>query len=341
VKKLVFQISIVRRGKGMLRSAVDAAAYILGKEWKSEYDGKTYNHAKKAGEVVYTTTLAPQNLPAFVHEPYTLTHAIEWAERHKNAQLMRSIYFSLPPELSREQHIELVNEYVQRVFVAKGMIAIVAIHDNGTGNPNAHVLLTLRRMLPDGTFLPKSKDIPFVDEQGEIIRRSNGKMKTRKVNLTDWNYIGNGELWRRAWAAVTNKHYQLAGLSLQIDHRSPKRQGLSQLSPVYMSPADHQAERRGERTDAGNLNRWIENENKKRANWEARKEAIDKLVENYFQKVKGLSRRQQYRSPQTRATQKFWSDLHALENQFASGNGAAAQDTQQETPPRDTNMEKA
>jgi hypothetical protein len=114
MKKLVFQMSIVRRGKGELRSAVDAAAYVMGKEWKSAYDGNTYTHAKKASEVVYTTTLAPQNLPPFVLEPYTLVHAIEWAERHKNAQLMRSIYFSLPPELSRAQHIELVNEYVQR-----------------------------------------------------------------------------------------------------------------------------------------------------------------------------------------------------------------------------------
>jgi hypothetical protein len=63
--------------------------------------------------------------------------------------------------------------------------------------------------------------------------------------------------------------------------------------------------------------------------------------------MQGLSRRKQYRSPQTRATQQFWSDLHALENQFASGTGAAttppssAQDAQQAKHPKDTNREKA
>jgi ATP-dependent exoDNAse (exonuclease V) alpha subunit len=219
------------------------------------------------------------------------------------------------PELSLEQHIALLSEYVNEVFVKAGMVALVAIHQKD-GNAHAHLLLNLRQVLPDGSFLPKAKGIPFVDEQGELIRGKNGKWKMRKVCFHDWNNQGNGEKWRKLWAYITNKHYKLAGVDIEIDHRSPKRQGLTQLSPVYMTQADHEREQCGEHTEVGALNRWIKAENQRRQHDEQRKRKIDRLLENYLTKVKGLSRREQYKSPQTRATQQFWTDLRAIEAQF-------------------------
>ncbi|HJW28313.1 MAG TPA: MobA/MobL family protein, partial [Saprospiraceae bacterium] len=313
MKTPIYHIGLIRRSKGTICSAVDAMAYILGKNWKSAYDGQSYDHENKAGEVVYSRVLAPTDTPEFAFQPFVLAHAIEWCESMKNAQLMRHIYFSLPPELSRELQVALLNEYAQ-TFVDKGMVAIVALHDAGLGNPNGHLLLTMRPLLPDGTFAPKSKNEPLVDGQGQKIKGKDGRCKRKKIPTTDWDYMGNGELWRRTWADITNTYYKMAGLDLAIDYRSLKRQGIIRIPTVYLNPTDHQAERRGERTEIGDLNRWIHAENERREKEELRQEAINQLLEAFKEKYNGLAKRKQYLSPQTRATQQFWQDLHAIES---------------------------
>jgi hypothetical protein len=328
-KPLVFHVGIIGRGKGTRKSAVDAGAYVLGEKWKSVFDKKTYDYSGKAGEVVYQALLAPPHIPDYVSSsPYTLVHAVEFSEHKKNAQLLRHIYFALPPELTREQQIALLTEYVNETFVKSGMIALIALHhatdESGKSNPNAHILLTMRQMLKDGSFLPKSKNIHHLDEKGERIRKTDGSLSTMRVNLTDWGYRGNGEIWRHICADYINKYYQLAGLDIEVNHRSPKRQGLAKLSPVYMSQADHEAEKRGERTDAGNLNRWLQGENRRRANEETRKEAIDRLVVAYLDKIEHYGRRESWKSPQARATQQLWSDLHAIEEQYSGKPQTAA-----------------
>jgi hypothetical protein len=168
---------------------------------------------------------------------------------------------------------------------------------------------------------PKALHEPVL-KNGKRVKGADGKYKRKKTHTTDWNRQDNGEKWRRLWATFTNKHYALLGFDTRIDHRSPKRQGLTQLSPVYRNPAEYEVEQQGGQTEVGDLNRWIQEENQRRANYEQRKQAIDQLFKAYLQKVKGLSRREQYKSPQTRATQQFWSDLHALEQQ-SEGQSAA------------------
>lgn len=313
-----YHIGLIRRSKGTIRSSVDAMAYLLGKQWKSEYDGMLYEHGAKAGEVVYSQVLAPPDTPAFAFQPFVLAHAIEYAEKAKNAQLLRHIYFSLAPELSRELHIALMHEYAH-TFVEHGMIALLAVHDAGTGNPNGHLLLTMRPLLPDGTFAPKSQQEYVFDEQGQRLKGKDGKPKRKKIPTTNWNYPGNGEIWRKTWAEITNNYYKIAGIDTAIDYRSLKRQGILRIPTVYLNPTDHIAERRGERTEIGDLNRWIQEENTRREKEDLRRESINQLLEAFKEKYTALGKRKQYQSPHRCATQQFWSDLHALEKQFATG----------------------
>jgi hypothetical protein len=325
VKKIpIFHLGLIRRTQGNIRSAVDAMAYVLGKQWNSAYDGNTYDHRAKAGEVVYSQVLTPPDTPEFACQPYVLAHAIEYAEKANNAQLLRHIYFSLPPELSRELHMAFMKEYAQ-TFVERGMIVLMAVHDGGTGNPNGHLLLTMRPLLPDGTFAPKSQREYIFDEHGQRRKGKNGKTLSKKILTTDWNYPSNGELWRKTWGETTNKYYTLAGLDIAIDYRSLKRQGIQRIPTVYLSPADHRAERRGERTDIGDLNRYIHYENERRETEKQRQEAINQLFEAFKEKYDALGKRKQYRSPHTRATQHFWSDLHDIEDQFKTGTSPASQ----------------
>ena len=73
-----------------------------------------------------------------------LWNAVERVEKAKNSQLAREIQIALPVELSEMQNIHLVREYVKKNFVEHGMCADIAIHDDKTGNPHAHIMLTMR-----------------------------------------------------------------------------------------------------------------------------------------------------------------------------------------------------
>ena len=141
-------IKIISRGKG--KSVVAAAAYRAGEKIKSAYDGIEHDYTRKGG-VVHTEILLPDHAPSEYANRATLWSAVEKSETAKNAQLAREIEIALPVELSREQGITLVREYVNRNFVEKGMCADVAIHDKNDGNPHAHILLTMRPIEPDGS----------------------------------------------------------------------------------------------------------------------------------------------------------------------------------------------
>ena len=73
---------------------------------------------------------------------------------------------------------------------------------------------------------------------------------------------GNVEIWRAAWAAYTNRALESAGRPGRIDHRSYKRQGIDKIPSVHLGPAASQMEKRGIRTDKGEVNRQIAADNK-------------------------------------------------------------------------------
>ena len=64
---------------------------------------------------------------------------------------------ALPIELSLEQNIRLIEDYVQTQFVSDGMCADVCIHDTDGHNPHAHILLTIRPLQEDGTWQAKTE----------------------------------------------------------------------------------------------------------------------------------------------------------------------------------------
>ena len=79
------------------------------------------------------------------------------------------------------------SDYCREFFVSKGMIADFAIHDKGDGNPHAHILLTMRAMDETGKWLPKSRKVYDLDENGERIRLASGRWKSHKEDTVDWN----------------------------------------------------------------------------------------------------------------------------------------------------------
>jgi len=188
-------IKIISRGKG--KSAVAASAYRSAEKITNEYDGMIHDYTKKGG-VTHTEILLPDHAPKKYFDRSTLWNAVEKIEKNKNSQLAREIELALPAELSSEQNLSLVREYVNQNFVSVGMCADICIHDKKDGNPHAHIMLTMRPFEEDGSWGAKSKKEYMLDENGEKIILKSGEYKSRKINSTDWNDQTKAEEWRKS-----------------------------------------------------------------------------------------------------------------------------------------------
>ena len=127
-------IQIISRGKGG-KSAVAAAAYRAGEKITNERDGMIHDYTRKGG-IVHTEIFLPEHAPREYADRAVLWNTVERIEKAKNSQLAREIELSLPVELTQEQNITLVHDYVERHFVEQGMCADVCVHDKGDGNPH-------------------------------------------------------------------------------------------------------------------------------------------------------------------------------------------------------------
>ena len=238
-----------------------AAAYRSGEKLVNEWDGLTHDYTRKGG-VVHVEIMLPSHAPPEFQDRSTLWNSVEQIEKSSTAQLAREIEVALPVELSRAEQLALVRSFVKDNFVDAGMCADFAIHDKGTGNPHAHIMLTIRPIKENGKWGAKCRKVYDLDGQGQRIPDGKGGWKSHREDTTDWNQRGNAEKWRAAWAAYTNRALEAAGRPERIDHRSYKRQGVDKIPTVHMGPAASQMERRGIQTEKGNINREIAADNK-------------------------------------------------------------------------------
>jgi ATP-dependent exoDNAse (exonuclease V) alpha subunit len=235
----IYRMGMVGRGpKYKHKSAVDRAAYLNGE--KIEHNGEVFDYSEKQGEIVFAQTFAPEGLPEWVDDWKTLWRKVEQSEKHKHAQLARSLYFALPRELTREQQIAFVKDYVQ-VFVSDGMIVTCAIHEKTKDNPHCHILIPMRLLQRDGKWAKKSRHEYVLDEQGERVLLESGKYKTRKIDLTDWNNPDNFEKWRTLWEVLIDTHLKRAGFERQIRERKKllppeTAQAIEQMKTTMLKP---------------------------------------------------------------------------------------------------------
>ena len=189
--------TMISRSAG--RSATAAAAYRTAERIEDHRTGLTFDYRARGG-VDHVETLAPANAPAWVQDRAALWNAVEAAETRKNSQVAREIRVALPAELDHGQRVELVREFCQREFVARGMVAGIALHAPGREgddrNHHAHILLTTREIGPEG-FGAKNRD---------------------------WNAVEMLEGWREAWARDSNRAFERCGLDERIDHRTLEAQ---------------------------------------------------------------------------------------------------------------------
>ena len=124
-------------------------------------------------------------------------------------------------------------------------------------NPHAHVMLTMRAMDEHGKWLPKSRKVYDLDENGERIKLPSGRWKSHKEDTVDWNDRKYCEIWRHEWEIIQNRYLEANNRPERVDLRSYERQGLDIIPTVHEGAAVRQMEKRGIQTNIGNLNREI------------------------------------------------------------------------------------
>ncbi len=195
---------LVSRSGG--RSSVQSVAYIAGEKLYEERLEKLADYTKRARDVEFVNTLAPEHSK---YKDLSVWNEVEkfedkYAEKHykteesianykESAQTASTIILALPNELSLKNNKELLEKFINTRFTSRGLISTYAIHNND-GNLHAHIQTTRRA----------------IDENGEFLNR-----KDRAI-------CSKGSLieTRKLWADLANEYLEKEGVLDRISEKS-------------------------------------------------------------------------------------------------------------------------
>lgn len=241
-----FSVSIVARGSG--RSAVLSAAYRHCAKMDYEREARTIDYTRKQG-LLHEEFVIPADAPEWLQSMIAdrsvsgaseaFWNKVEEFEKRSDAQLAKDVTIALPIELSVEQNIELVRDFVERHITAEGMVADWVFHD-APGNPHIHLMTTLRPLTEDGFG---SKKVAVAGPDGKALRNDSGKIvyELWAGGLDDFNAFRDG------WFACQNRHLALAGLDIRIDGRSFEKQGIDLTPTIHLGVGTKAIERKAAR----------------------------------------------------------------------------------------------
>lgn len=176
------------------------------------------------------------NIPDFAESPSNFWKASDLRERRGLAY--REIMLALPMELSVEQNLELVRDFVSQILSDRHPYSF-AVHApetiDGRINIHAHIMFSERRL--DGIkrseeqfFKRFDKENPelggarkrFYDGEGYMSRRVRAE-KLKELRLK--------------WQEVCNRHLERAGSDARIDMRSYKERGITKAPEPHLLPS--------------------------------------------------------------------------------------------------------
>ena len=174
------------------------------------------------------------NMPSWAeHNPLVFWQSADLYER-KNGSTYREYEISLPRELSEEQRIALIKEFIADE-IGKKYPYQLAIHNpkamDGGEQPHAHLMFNER--LQDGIDRDPEQYFKRYNsknpEKGGAKKDNTGKdYLTRKDEIKEL---------RQRWEDLSNKHLELAGSTERIDMRSYKDQGIEKDPEKKLLPS--------------------------------------------------------------------------------------------------------
>jgi len=272
-----YRLSAKTIGRTAGRSATGAAAYRAAERIEDRRSGIVHDYTRRSG-VVHAEILGPAAAPTWFADRSELWNRVEDGERRKDAQLCREVLLSLPHELDDDRRRELVRGFVREEFVARGIVADVAIHRaherSDARNHHAHVLLTMRAIGPEGF--------------GSKVRA--------------WNETTLLVEWREAWERHVNRELERARVADRVSHRSLAAQGLDREPEPRQGAVATRMERMGRASLAGEDRRAARARNAERAALREERHRIDAQLRDEEQRRIAARQRVDRTSPPREAT---------------------------------------
>jgi len=240
-------------GRSDGRSSVAAAAYRSGERLVDERTGLVHDYTKKSG-VEYSRVYTPYNAPEEMRDREKLWNAVEKKENRKNSTTAHELELSFPHEFNAMQRREAGDSISRELMKRYNCAVDIAIHhpnrEGDQRNFHAHVLFTTRgfdESTKDGWSKNKFRDLSAdkitVDDKSH--NRGVLEIKSlRKFTADEMNHIA-----------------QRDNLEVKTEHLSYKERGIEKEPTKKMGYVATQAERRGIKTERGDLNRAIKASN--------------------------------------------------------------------------------
>lgn len=225
------------------RSAVAAAAYRAAARIMDERTGVEHDYGRKSG-VVHSEVMLPSGAPDQLRDRAVLWNEAERTETRKNARTAREMRLALPSSLTDEQRLALCREIGALLVARYGVAVDLSIHradaSGDARNEHAHIMFTTRRITQDG----------FAEKTRVLDDRALGKVE-----------IGH---LRVAMAELMNRSLARAGIEERVDARSYRDRGIELEPTVHLGPFATLLERMGGRSELGDHNRLVEEDNAER-----------------------------------------------------------------------------
>ena len=240
-------------GRSSGRSSVAAAAYRSGELLRDERTGLTHDYRQKGG-VEYARVYTPYNAPEELRDREKLWNAVEKKENRKNSTTAHELEIAFPHEFNAMQRRE-AGDTISRELMKRYNCAVdIALHhpnrEGDERNFHAHILFTTRNFdesTKDGWSKNKFRDLSAdkIMVDGETTTRGKEEVKAlRKFTASEMNRIA-----------------QRDKLEVKTEHLSFEARGIEKEPTKKMGFAATQAERRGVKTDRGDMNRDIKASN--------------------------------------------------------------------------------
>jgi Ti-type conjugative transfer relaxase TraA len=240
-----FTPQLISRGNG--RSAVLSAAYRHCAKMSHEAEARTVDYSNKKN-LAHEEFLLPADAPKWALDMIAdrsvagaaeaFWNKVEAFEKRNDAQLAKEFIVALPVELTRDQNIALVQQFVSEQVLSRGQVADWVFHDD-PGNPHIHLMTTLRPLTEDGFG---SKKVAVMGPDGQPVR-----MKTGKIQYKLWSGEKPEFLeQRQRWLDLQNHHLALAGLEIRVDGRSYAERGIDIEPTTHIGVAAKALQRKAE-----------------------------------------------------------------------------------------------
>ncbi|WP_090598171.1 Ti-type conjugative transfer relaxase TraA [Pelagibacterium luteolum] len=246
-----FTPQLISRGEG--RSAVAAAAYRHCARMENEREGRVADFSRKPG-MVHDEFVLPADAPEWARAlvadrsvagaSEAFWNKVEAFETRKDAQLAKEFILALPRELTTEQNVAMMHEFVAEHVSTRGLVADWVYHD-APGNPHVHLMTTLRPLTKEGFG---GKKVPVIGDDGQPVRSKSGQIVYKLWAGDKADFLA----LREAWYGAQNKHLELNGHDIRVDGSSYAERGidLEPTSHIGVASKNIQRERQAEGREA-------------------------------------------------------------------------------------------